>query len=272
MWKPILATDDLPPIGARETLVLEFKAEYGSDSFEIAKDLAAFANAHGGTILIGAAGGDNIAVFKPLEPAGAKRCMRAVEEAVRDRCRPAPVFSVEQIAIKDGYLIAINVWPMPGMLAGVRVKNSELACGPQSKQPDDVFLFPLRVGTHIKAVLPEQIAMFLDAKIRRVAIGLEAAIGERAVLVTARSKDEKSIYLDTATIKTVSLLDNALELLVDAERGPALVAIPLDAVASVCRSTKGLHIYLEGRVRQMQWREGNPDELKSLDHFFDPLG
>jgi len=272
MWTPILKNEDLPAVGARERAELDFKVEYGPNSFEVAKDVAALANSHGGTILVGAAGGDNLSIYRPLAPDAAKQCARAVEEAVRDRCRPGPLYSIEQLVVEQGLVVAINVWPMPGQLVGVRIKKSELMCGPNKAQPEDVFLFPVRVGTHTKNVMPEQVAMFLDAKVRRVAIGLERAVGQRVVLLTSRSRDAKTIHVATATVKAVELLDNVVELVVDGRSGPADVAVPLDSIASVCHSSKGWHIYMDGWIKPVEWLDGNPDELMALDHFFDPLG
>ena len=56
MFTPISVTTDLPPISSsRESDVIDFKGRYsGRDRTEMAKDVAAFANAFGGVILVGA--------------------------------------------------------------------------------------------------------------------------------------------------------------------------------------------------------------------------
>jgi predicted HTH transcriptional regulator len=91
-------THDPPPIGERESATLEFKVECSKidgldkvDYFQLAKDVAGFANTSGGTIFIGAVAKSDVLVrYKPMSEVEARASARHVEEAVRDRCRPQP--------------------------------------------------------------------------------------------------------------------------------------------------------------------------------------
>lgn len=55
MFKPILTDRDLPGLGSHEHHTLDFKVQPATGRFQMAKDVAAFSNAAGGTTLIGAA-------------------------------------------------------------------------------------------------------------------------------------------------------------------------------------------------------------------------
>lgn len=156
MWTPIDSQSHLPAIGTRESPTLDFKKASTSDAFEIAKDAAAFANAQGGTFLVGAAGGDHLVRFDPLDLKTAKSVARTYEVAIRDRCKPAPLFTVKDIAVDGGAVIVVNVWPFPKQVVGVSLSKTETSI-------EGAYYFPLRVGTDTKPVTPQQIPMFMDA-------------------------------------------------------------------------------------------------------------
>src|SRR6185369_16093781 len=123
VWRPFEPQTSLPPIGTRESTQLDFKAKPTTDRFEAAKDVECLANADGGSLLIGAAGGDHLDSYKPLSTDEAREAQRVFDEAVRDRCAPAPLISFAQIGLGDGIVLAVNVWPFPGQLVGVRLKR-----------------------------------------------------------------------------------------------------------------------------------------------------
>jgi hypothetical protein len=181
MFTPIQDAAQLPAVGeATERFFLDFKRIYEKKPFpdakkdrfdhrEMAKDVAAFANASGGTILIGAIEDQAtgvIAKYEPLAKKVAKEIAGAFDQAVDDRCSPRPVFDVLIIGHGGGCIVAVNVWPFPGQPVGVMVKVDPDTDG--SGEPAHVF--PVRVGKHTTYMLPEQLPMMIDAKVRRVAI------------------------------------------------------------------------------------------------------
>jgi hypothetical protein len=272
MWRPIEQSNELPSLGVRESQTLDLKRSATSDLFEIAKDVASFANAQGGSILYGAAGGDHLAKWTPLSEIEATQCEASVERAVRDRLRPAPLFGLERFLIAGGWVIALNVYPYPGQLVGVRLLPDELSCGDKPSRPDGVYWFPLRVGSHTRPVAPEQIAMFIDARVRRIATALEGIVGERIVLVAARYRAENASWLSAAVVKSVDALANQVEFGVDGDHGIEVISMPLDLVVSICKGPSW-QVYISGVMKPITWlQDDTAPELRALTHYFDPLG
>lgn len=170
MFMPIRTAAALPATGrTNERFYLDFKAEPTADAFENAKDVAAFANGDGGTILIGAKGsGEFLASYEPLTTKAASDAQRAIDTAVRDRCAPVPLFDVTSIEVEAGrFVVAVNIWPFPGQVVGVELKKGEAKCGAKQNEPQGVYFFPRRVGAQMTSIRPEQIPMFMDARVRR---------------------------------------------------------------------------------------------------------
>ena len=106
MFTPIQEAAQLPQVGeATERFFLDLKRAYEKKSFpdskkerfdhrEMAKDVAAFANASGGTIVVGAIENQAtgaVAKYEPLLKKLAKEPSAAFNDATRDRCSPRPV-------------------------------------------------------------------------------------------------------------------------------------------------------------------------------------
>jgi predicted HTH transcriptional regulator len=182
MWTPIAAEAQVPAVGTRETQWLDFKARAEPDDFEAAKDVAAFANGGGGTLLIGVAGGDSVQKIIGISEPEARDTQQLYELAIRDRCRPAPVVSFEVLRVPSGIVLAVNVHPFPGQIVGVKLKKGEAKCGAKPTEPEDLFYLPLRVGVHTRGIMPEQVPMFTDARIRRISAVLEQAVGQPAIV------------------------------------------------------------------------------------------
>jgi len=259
---PIEYERDLPEPGrANERCSLDFKAEPSADSFEIAKDVAALANAEGGTVLIGAAGkGEFLGSYRPMSVAESSRAQRLYEESIRDRCFPRPLFSVAAIEKDDGIVLALNVWPYPGQLVGVRVVQGEAKCGAAQKQPENLFFFPSRIGSHTTGLTPEQLPMFMDAHTRRIAILLKQAADQSVIL---RSPQRQTAhYFRPAVVRRVDFLENTLALDLEEEDGAmSPISIPLDHVESAWKDEGRWFLLLRGYFDQ--WESG-PAASKSL--------
>ncbi len=132
----------LPPEGtSREGLALDVKARPTTDPFEMGKDMAAFANATGGVILVGANDSAGLITYKPLlTEKEADDAKRNYEVSLRDRLSPAPRVDILVIATRGKFLVAVNVWPSPGQPVGVSIGGSR-------SSPSAGFAFPVRVGS-----------------------------------------------------------------------------------------------------------------------------
>jgi len=167
---------DLPSPGAgRETGTLDFKGDQDpADQRELAKDIAGFANALGGALLVGAYEDTTkgvLGTYRPLDSSKAEVLKRAYELAATQRCQPNPVIDVVRIAVPpdlsaaSGDVVAVNVYPVPMGPVGVRWDSDK--GGPS-------FAFPLRTATHTHFLQPTELTMLMVPEIRRVAILLDS--------------------------------------------------------------------------------------------------
>jgi hypothetical protein len=152
----------LPKIGHVETDTLDFKGALGRkngkvDQFGLAKDLAAFANAQGGVILLGAYEVNGSLSLLRGMPADEVRIVRdAYSDAAKDFCRPSPVHNAVVLPYTDGSLVAVNVWPFPGQAVGVRLDSG-----------GEHWCFPVRRGIDTPYLTPEQLPMLMLPELRR---------------------------------------------------------------------------------------------------------
>lgn len=163
MIKIIRVSADLPMPGlAHEMARLEFKLQVDAQNrVELAKDVAAFANGVGGTILIGVEReGERLKAFRPLARDASAKTMSGFDEAVRDWCSPKPLVEIHEIEQAGGCVVAVNVWAFPGQAVGVRDGNRSKAR----------YFFPLRSGANTVYLTPEQLPMIMLPEIRRIAI------------------------------------------------------------------------------------------------------
>lgn len=174
LFNAIRRPADLPTVGtAYEREYLDFKTTYvRSSTYEIAKDVAAFANVLGGVVLVGAEEeNDRLKGYVPLTRADADKVMRLANGAVKDRCSPAPPCEIEPIECDGGIVVAINVHAVAGQPVGVKVPKvrgvSEFA-----------FTFPVRVRTGTDYLRPDQLASLMLPEQKHAAICL-AAIPEK---------------------------------------------------------------------------------------------
>lgn len=172
LFRTITTTDDLPDIGAgRESGTFDFKgAANPADKRELAKDVAAFANALGGVVLVGAVEHEELGTlqkYSPMTAAFAESLKAAYETAVAEFCRPQPVLEVLRIQARSSprYVVAANVHAIPLGPVGVRWNDD---------MKKTAWVFPLRTTTHTTFLTPTEIAMLMVPEIRRVAILLDS--------------------------------------------------------------------------------------------------
>jgi hypothetical protein len=245
---------------------IDFKREHKSTRLECAKDVAAFANTNGGTILIGAQGkGDRLETYLPLVDGDAQAAKRDYEEAIRDRCRPAPIFDVAFIARDAGVIVAVNVWPMPGQPVGVELLKKDLA--DYEREFEGTYFYPLRVGSQTRSILPEQMPMFIDAKSRKAAILLSRAVGS-AIVMCVPKYEKNRFWRDELKLLAVDIQANCLALELD---GKYRVAVPLDMVEAAWFEGSRAFIAVSGYIDRYDTssKESEPEETGG--YFFMPL-
>jgi hypothetical protein len=274
MQEFITLPDQLPMPGSKvERASLDFKAAPTWDSFENAKDVAAFANAAGGTILIGAAArGELLASYRPFNSEDGLKTQRVVEQAVRDRCRPAPIFEVVHIPREAGVVIAVNIWPFPGQPVGVEIKSRDSSTRDRERTSEGLFLFPIRVGSHTKAITPDQLPMFMDPRLRRITICLQAAVNTDIFLYSKyTSHGNDSIWFEVWRLKEVDLLGNAITVAREGSDGGEIrVAVPLDGIDAAYRSGDKWQVLLRGKISSVTWAGSSKNPVDGQWMIFDP--
>ena len=277
-FRSITLAADLPAVGsATERLVFDLKAKPKlDDSVELAKDVAAFANASGGVILIGAAERKPegvLAAYPAVDAKLAGSTKDAYERAIRDRCRPRPIVDVVIVPVGKKRVVCVTVWPFPGQLVGVHIEK-------------DAYRFPVRTTTHTIYLQPEQMGMFFEAGVRRLAIVLESIPpGSYVELSTPKSLEnirhgEVPPEFGAVKMRRVDALRNCLELEIRRHRprgsavhfGPhervdvpakkiqtdGVVAIPIDGVASAWQvDDQRWRIHVTGEIAKVAG--ANPD-------------
>jgi hypothetical protein len=162
----------LPIVGDTiERPVMDMKVKPRTFPFERARDLAAFANHLGGTLLIGAHETDQqLRAYVGMSDADAGSVLDGYSKAVASRCHPRPAVDFEQYedpgdATKR--VVAINVQPSLN-LVGVAIHADKVNEG----WGDNAYVFPVRSGTDATYLQPEQLAMFMTPQVRRIAVML----------------------------------------------------------------------------------------------------
>lgn len=162
---------ELPPKEQTiERPILDLKKQVSlKNHFELAKDVAAFANHLGGALLIGATEVEgHVGEYEGLPLAFADKVQTSFSLAVAQRCSPKPVLDFERFDASEKGRVVLAVFVEPyvgGHPIGVEVKGAEKS---------NAYAFPIRSGKDAVYLLPEQLAMFSEPKLRRTFIMMSA--------------------------------------------------------------------------------------------------
>jgi len=148
LHKPKVEQDITPDsihklIGAGESLSLEFKAIFPKNATEIAQDIAAFSNTHGGTILIGVTDeGDVVGVTKTDET------MQRIVGAANSICKPSIRPAMGKTTLENGkqvvwVRVAKNCEALTMVYGKCYVRNGPVAV-------------PVEDSNELKRLLPKQ--------------------------------------------------------------------------------------------------------------------
>lgn len=186
---------------AYEKAVLEFKKEYDladldrdDTRFEIAKDIAAFANSRGGTIVVGAIEDRSTGKLSNFEPvANVALLQKAVEQAYTQFCTPVPIVTIERIDVdvasqrailkrsvaKPVTIVAINVDPYVAGPIATRVWRG----GKKSVFVEGAYRVWQRGVEKTRWLRPEEVAMLVDHQERRMLLRLDEIPRDTVVLL-----------------------------------------------------------------------------------------
>jgi hypothetical protein len=138
-------------------------------AFERAKDVAAFANHLGGTLLIGAQElNGQLQAYVGMPPTDAGAVRNDYSKAVADRCMPRPTIDFEEYDDPGDpakRIVAINVEPSLN-LVGVKISGDKDKEG----YGGIAYVFPVRSGIDARYLESGQLAMFMTPHVRRVAV------------------------------------------------------------------------------------------------------
>lgn len=260
-YRPIKQWSDLPASAPRdlpESIALDFKADHARDAGEHAKDMAAFANVLGGTILVGAAEKADSYERKLLPVASAVAAARDYEDAARDLLAPAPMVDAVVIPFPGNgglALVAVNVDPFAGQMVGARLPG--LAA----------WRFPMRTAArHTSYLDPVHMMIHSDPKTRKVAILLGGIpVSERKPLqIQIMERYEMEIFSNTEEVRDGELLDVdpatntvSVSALVHDRSEVVRFLVPLEDVQAVWRTPPGWSIRINGALVFRRDRQGH---------------
>lgn len=181
------------PANVPESWALDFKVAHKHDASEHAKDIAAFANAMGGVILVGVHEKSDSYVRNLLTLDAANRAARDYEDAARDLLSPRPQVDPTVIPYPEDparALLAVNVEPFPGQLIGAKLPTTQ------------AWRFPIRTAArHCAYVDPERAMIYSDPRSRKNAI----------LLLSIPEGERKAVYVQIMDRKELTQLDSNCE-------------------------------------------------------------
>lgn len=262
IYRPIYRWEDLPelpPLKAQETYALDFKSQHNSDPSEHAKDMAAFANAYGGALLVGVAEKADNYERCLLALSDATTVAKDYEDSARNLLAPRP--HVDPVVVSfpgddQKAVVAVNVAPFAGQLVGARIAGTE------------GWRFPIRTASrHTTYIDPEKAMIYADPRTRKAAILLEALPDNAKLLVHVRTlRDDGGTPVVGSDVfeGELAMVDahaNTIEAWVDYEReNRALILAPLEDVEAVWRSRQQWAVRFAGYIRDRH-HHGQPRSI-----------
>lgn len=243
-YTPIVREQDLPPAGphnanAQEREHLDFKSfAERAKGLEHAKDIAAFANSLGGTILVGVTEAHGMIAIPGVAGQTAEDVKDIYEHAAL-RCSPKARIDAVIIARAAGTpVVAVNIPPFADAVLGVPGVVSQNQN--QTEAPHS-WRYPVRRATQTDFLSPEQLPMYMNPATRRAFVRLSAIPADDPVRVdsvhhTGGSPQGLLAVTRTPTpiyVRSVSLESNALELEKRTASGTAFCRVPLIDVVDV---------------------------------------
>jgi hypothetical protein len=270
---------------AHEHAIFDFKSKYETSDpttpFEIAKDVCAFANHLGGTILVGACEGKGtklgrIVRFGELTDPSPRELVKEVDRAISLYCRPVPIVDVIQIpldaaqvaqildaaqvaqilgrSISTTLVVAINVPPMLNTPVGClscsdeckQCKDAGQLCACKGKPIADAFRFPIRTIETTRFLRPDELARTMNVIERRALLDLQAIQGEEKILVWFNPGDKMRHSAIPCIIESLNSEIMVCTLKCLFATPPRSAEIPLTFIRATWKSSAGWNVAVDG--------------------------
>jgi hypothetical protein len=253
-----------PLVGtSSESANLDFKEtlDPSRGKIEFAKDVAALANVLGGHVLVGVSTDMNrtrCTGFHGIEMDRATEITRVIEEQVKDRCRPTPIFTVRSLDVPGSskVVVVVAVEASPRAPIGVLLRQDK-----GGLLVDKGWAFPYRVGSLTEYLHPDQFGVYESMTARRAAAILSSIpsterdrLNLRWVVHAALSGDGfgdgQSARLESVAVRfeKVDVLGNAASF--SEPNGVGQLDIPLDQIQTVWRTMGHWAATINGSIRQ----------------------
>jgi hypothetical protein len=252
-YKPLLEHSQLPSLGpVSEDLRFDMKMVLTNqvDDSALACDVAAFANTSGGVLLIGAhehpKDSGILSAYVPMSYAETREIADKLKRALR-LCSPKPIVEakpVEMDPTKDEYVVAINCDAYTAPPVGV--------CQSNQSGGEEWWAFPTRRGRDNRNLRPEELAMVMEPRLRRILLLLDRLprfLPENIRRVCFHSKHGSG---DPPTYDIVSIDTDVSSMRIRSTQNAREVIVPLDALRMIWQdTTRGMfHVSLDGDLRQ----------------------
>jgi hypothetical protein len=221
---------------------IDYKGKVDSTQWwELAKDVAAFANHLGGVIVVGAfERSDGLPDLRGLQPEEATELSLAYERIARDRCRPSPVLTCTRFPSDAGReILVVNVQAHLGLVGAqfYTMRPNQTAGAPPVASAANAWQFPMRIGKDNVPLPLEQAIMFMSSHARRVAI-LLASIADASRVTLVYRRPEMLSVPASAELRTFSVERNFAQFVVKELMQP-VQTVPLDDIESVWSDEEG---------------------------------
>ena len=220
------------PRNEPESETVDYKGKVDRKAWwEMAKDLAAFANHLGGVIVVGAfPKASDLPELRGIDPDEVTKTASAYEHVARDRCRPSPLVTCDRIPWDEGReMLAVNVQAHASGLVGAQFYELNNQGAPESA---NAWQFPIRSGKHNPPLPLEQAIMHMSTHARRIAI-LLSSVTDRANVNLIWSVGLQPPTTSPCSMKAFRVEENVADFILDGSLAPALM--PLDDIEAVWR-------------------------------------
>ena len=277
-WEAITPENAVAKLSvASEHAISDFKGRYETKdrtvAFEIAKDVCAFANHLGGTIIVGAQEGKKadqgrIVAFVPLTDPSPGELVTHVDRAIKLYCLPVPIANAIEIPLDDAQvsailqrtgpaasIVAINVQPALNTPVGClscsdeckECKTGGALCSCKGKAIPDAYRFPIRTIESARFLRPDELAKTMNIAERRALLELQAIECEPKILVWFNS--QSGFQRQVSECKIVRLdptIMVCLFQLIHIAEEPNQAEVPLTFVRATWRSSQGWNVAIDG--------------------------
>lgn len=180
---------DLPAAGelnarSREKSDIDFKMWADpKDGPCHAKDIAAFANALGGVLIVGASDKSGQLRYPGLpDKQSPKSAIEVFEKAGAEMCSPQTQVNAVPITLASGKtIVAVNIDPSP-----------DAFIASQSRHSHEDWTLPIRTSSQTKRLEPKDLAMYMNVSVRRAAILLD--------MIPVEARREVSVHFHTSGV------------------------------------------------------------------------